>query len=112
MAELIIVAKLRADPGKEQELLQLLADAAAPTHDEEGCVFYAAHVSRDDPNQFVLVEGWASQNAYDAHVSTPYVAELIAGLERVGALKRDSGAYYALGLGDPRKGKLGALTEL
>jgi quinol monooxygenase YgiN len=107
MAQLIIVAKLRADPGKKAELQQLLTDAATPTHGEEGCLFYAAHVGRDDPNEFVLVEGWESQSAYDAHVSTPYVAELIAGLERVGALNRESRAYHALRLGDARKGTLG-----
>lgn len=49
------------------------------THGEEGCLTYALHRDKADPNRFVIVERWRSQEDLDAHFSQPHMA-VMAGL--------------------------------
>lgn len=44
--------------------------------EDEGCEMYDLFQSVDDPNQFVLVESWASQEALDAHGSSEAMKEM------------------------------------
>jgi quinol monooxygenase YgiN len=107
MTELVIVARLQAREGQEAALQQALTDAVDPTHAEDGCVVYALHASTEDPTRFVLIEGWATTEAYDAHVGKPYVADLIARLGQV-ALPPEVETFRPLSLGDAVKGNVGA----
>jgi quinol monooxygenase YgiN len=42
----------------------------AATRKEAGCIYYDVHVALSDPNCFVTVERWESQEALDAHLQT------------------------------------------
>jgi quinol monooxygenase YgiN len=44
--------------------------------EDEGCEMYDLFQSVDDPNAFVLVESWASQDALDAHGKSDAMAEM------------------------------------
>ena len=51
-----------------------LAELAAATRSEEGCLGYAAYESGAAPGLFVTVEEWRDQSDLDAHMSTPHLA--------------------------------------
>jgi quinol monooxygenase YgiN len=109
-AMITVVARLQAREGREAELRQAFGDATGPTHDEPGCIVYALHSSADDATRFLLVECWATKEAYDVHVQTPYVAALIARLNELVVLPLEVETYSPLNLGDGPKGKLGAVA--
>ncbi len=70
---LSVVATMRAKPGKEQELREVLEALIAPTRAEADCVTYALHQGAQDPAVFVFYENWTSQAALDAHLATPHL---------------------------------------
>lgn len=70
---LTVVATMRAKPGREQELQDVLESLIAPTRAEADCVTYALHRGTQDPSVFVFVEHWTDQAALDAHLATPHL---------------------------------------
>ena len=44
------------------------------TRAEPGCLFFDWSRSADDPNEWVLIEGFADEDAGAAHVQTPHFA--------------------------------------
>ncbi len=78
--QVTVVALIKLKPGAEETALAALRPVIDQTHQESGCVKYALHRSTVDPQQFVLVELWASQADLDAHFQKPYMGELLSGL--------------------------------
>jgi len=70
---LTVVATMRAKPGKEEELQEVLEALIAPTRAEADCVTYALHRGAQDPAVFIFVEHWTDQSALDAHLGTPHL---------------------------------------
>ena len=77
---LVVVAIATAQAGKEAELNSRLEGVATASWDEPGVVTYAVHDLRDHPGSFMMVEVYASQAAFDAHLETAHVKALIADL--------------------------------
>jgi quinol monooxygenase YgiN len=77
MAPLVVVAKLHALPGRQDEARAALQAVQVDTHRESGCLLYALHVDESDPAAFVMLEAWESDAALDEHLATPYVQDLI-----------------------------------
>lgn len=63
---------------KRDDALAALQDAQRQTHAEPGCRLFALHHDEADPAAFVMVEGWNSDNALDAHIATPHIQHLIS----------------------------------
>lgn len=106
MSEIVVVALMKAQPGKEDEVKEALGNLVEPSHDDPGCIFYALHQGSDDPSRFAFVERWASREDLQAHNGTAHVGAL---LERAGDLLAeapDIGIYDALPSGEERKGSL------
>ena len=76
MAEVVVVATMKAGEGNVDTVLEAIKEVAAETHAEEGCITYAVHQGAQDPNTVVLVERWRSQEDLDAHFRQAYVAAL------------------------------------
>lgn len=72
MEKFVLVGKMRAKPGCEQLLEDTLRKLAEGTYTEEGCLFYALHRDLKDPSLFVLIEGWASNDALEEHFKAPH----------------------------------------
>jgi quinol monooxygenase YgiN len=68
-----VIAEMTAHPGKEEELKRHLLVLVERTRQEEGCIQYDLHVSRDDPRQFVFVENWATAGALDRHSKSAHM---------------------------------------
>ena len=75
MAELTVVAKLRAAPGKGDALAALLVEQCGVVRaTEPGCLAYRLHRAIDDPDHFVFYEAYVDDAAFDAHRRSPHLA--------------------------------------
>ena len=82
-----VVGRLRAKPGKEDELATMMDELSRlATEHEPGMIQHAIFRSRSDPGAFTVVEVFADQAAFEAHSKTPHYPDLIP---RVGALIQD-----------------------
>jgi quinol monooxygenase YgiN len=76
----VVVAVATAKAGHEAELKSRLEGVATASWDEPGVVTYAVHDVIDQPGQFMMVEVYASDQAFDDHLATDHVKALIADL--------------------------------
>ncbi|MEH6375360.1 putative quinol monooxygenase [Streptomyces sp. KLMMK] len=67
---IFIVVKMTVRPEYTDKWLELVGDFTRATRDEPGNLFFEWSRSVDNPSQFVLVEGFASREAGDAHVNS------------------------------------------
>ncbi len=75
---LTVFAEIRANPGKEEAVREVLKGLVEPTRKEEGCVQYVLHVDNDDPGHFVFYENWTSMAHLQAHIATPHMQAFLA----------------------------------
>lgn len=74
----VVVAVATAKAGMEAELGSRLRGVAEASWEEPGVVTYAVHDIVDQPGQFMMVEVYASDQAFDDHLATAHVVALIA----------------------------------
>lgn len=79
-SNLVVVAEINAQPGKEAELRALLNGFVEPTRKEAGCLKYDLHEQIDQPGRFFFLEEWSSPEALAAHLQSPHIT---AALPRV-----------------------------
>ncbi len=106
MSEIVVVANLKANPGKEDDAREALSGLAETSQSDPGCIFYALHQGNQDRSRFVTVERWESQADLDAHMATDHIAAVLARAEELLAEAPDIVVLDALTLGDPAKGSL------
>jgi quinol monooxygenase YgiN len=75
MARLTVIAILRAQAGKENELHDHLDKLVGLTRQEGGCINYDLHRLQDDPSVFVMHENWTDKTELDKHLQMPYMRE-------------------------------------
>jgi quinol monooxygenase YgiN len=76
MANVTVVATLRAAAGKADALEALLIEQAAVIRKTEpGCVLYRVHRATGDPDAFLFYEIYADDAAFDAHRASPHLAQ-------------------------------------
>ena len=109
MSEIVGVVHVRAAEGRADEVVAAFTTCIEKTHEEEGCLAYALHRDTADPNHFVLVERWRSQEDLDAHMTQPYVADLFAAAGAPGVLAAapELALLAPMGVGTAAKGSLG-----
>lgn len=71
-----VIAKIRVKKGKAEELVQLLKDILPSVKKEAGTLYYTVNRDRSDPNLVIVVEKYKDDAAFQAHSSTPYLAQL------------------------------------
>ncbi|MEJ8277479.1 putative quinol monooxygenase [Pseudonocardia spirodelae] len=74
---LTVIARMRAKPGKEEELKAELEKLIEPTTKEDGYVNYDLHQGWDDPAVFFFYENWESEAKLDAHLQTPHLTRFV-----------------------------------
>jgi quinol monooxygenase YgiN len=78
-----VIARLSAQDGKEAELEQLMAELAKTVlSQEEGCSLYLL-CKGQEPGQYVMIERYASQEAFTAHARSAHFRDA---LPKLGAL--------------------------
>ena len=78
--EIVVVARVRAIEGRQQEAEKAFREVIAPTHAEEGCLRYGLHQGVEDRQTFMMIERWASREALETHLHTRHVQKLFAAL--------------------------------
>ena len=76
MANVTVVATLRAARGKADALAALLVEQAGVIRKTEpGCIVYRVHRSTSDPDAFLFYEIYADDAAFAAHRASPHLAQ-------------------------------------
>lgn len=70
-----MVALLTAQDGKGGEVLAAWPDLSKQVHAEDGCLGYDLHRVAGKPDEFVVLEQWASVGALAAHGKSPHMRE-------------------------------------
>ena len=73
---IILTAMVKAKPGQEDAVKEVLVALVEPTRMEPDCLCYNLHQSKSDKTQFMFYEQWASKAAIDAHGKTPHMKAL------------------------------------
>ena len=83
---IFIVVKFPVRPEHVDDWLTIIEPLTAAVRDEPGNLFYEWSRSVDDPNQFVLLEGFRDADAGAAHVQSEHfltgIAQLASYVER------------------------------
>jgi quinol monooxygenase YgiN len=106
MAEVVVIASLTAEPGKEREAEEALRAIIEPSHAEDGCLLYALHRGTDDPRRLSFVERWSSREQLNAHLGSPHMQEGLARLGELFGQNIDIVFYEPIPAGDAAKGSL------
>ncbi|GAA0621599.1 antibiotic biosynthesis monooxygenase [Kribbella sandramycini] len=69
---IFITAKFRVKPEYAETWPAITADFTAATRAEPGCLWYDWSRSLEDPNEYVLVEAFADDDAAVAHVTSEH----------------------------------------
>jgi quinol monooxygenase YgiN len=75
-AEIILTAMVKAKPGQEEAVREVLVALVEPTRKEPGCLCYNLHQFKSDKTQFMFYEQWASKEALDSHGKTHHMKAL------------------------------------
>ncbi|MFW0983999.1 putative quinol monooxygenase [Vibrio parahaemolyticus] len=76
-----LVAEVKAYLDSKDQVVNLLAGLLEPTRQEEGCCQYELYLDEKVDGLFMFQEIWASQEALDKHLQSPYMAAFLETLE-------------------------------
>jgi quinol monooxygenase YgiN len=79
-AQVSVVARFLARPGKEEQVKRTLLDMIAPTRQEEANVSYDLYQAKDRPALFIMEENWRSQEGLARHWQTRHFQAMDATL--------------------------------
>lgn len=73
-----VIARISSKAEATAQVRQVLQELVGPSRKESGCVSYELFEEVESPPDFITVEQWADERAFDAHMATPHVAQAIA----------------------------------
>lgn len=73
-----LFGKMRAQPGRRDDLIAHLLRAASLLHDLDGCYLYVINSDPDDPDGIWVNEVWRSQADHQASLQHAAIVELIS----------------------------------
>ena len=76
---LAVIARFQVQSGHVHTVIDLLNQAAVPSLLEPGCHLYAANQDLSDPNLIVMYEQYDDADAFQRHLDSPHVQDLVAG---------------------------------
>lgn len=75
--EVAVIAQFTAKEEKENELRAALHRAIGLGLHEPGCRRLILYQCEDDPKIFTVIEKFADQKAFEAHLAAPYTVDLL-----------------------------------
>lgn len=70
---LVIIARIEANAGKESQVRTALSNLIEPTLKEAGCIQYDLHQDNDNPALFLFYEVWESRELWQDHLKSPHI---------------------------------------
>jgi quinol monooxygenase YgiN len=77
---LVLVVRLTALGGKEDELASALRELAGASRQEPGCEQYIPTQDPENPRSFLLYEQYVDKDALDAHAASEHFQQIAVGL--------------------------------
>ena len=74
-----IIARFQVKPGHVDEVIDLLRQASTPSLAEPGCHMYIANQDLADPNLIVMYEQYDDAAAFQQHLDSDYIKDIVAG---------------------------------
>jgi quinol monooxygenase YgiN len=74
---IVVVGRVSTDAERREELVRVGEALVAGSRQDPGCIRYGMFAATDDPNSFVFVEEWESQELLSAHFRTQHVADFM-----------------------------------
>jgi quinol monooxygenase YgiN len=75
----VLVVRMRAQEGQEDEAVAVMRELAEATRQEPGCIHYIPVQSNDDRREFMFYEQYTDEAALDAHAASEHFQRLAAG---------------------------------
>lgn len=76
-----VTCKVHAKPEHRDEVRRILEECVAVSRREPGCLYYDLYQLRDRPDTFLLIDGWASDEAVASHLAEPDIIRIMTDLE-------------------------------
>lgn len=73
---MILVARLKAKPGKSELMAEKLTKMVSHVKGEEGALAYTLHQSQKDPCEFMIYEKYTDKEALEYHGQTNHFKSL------------------------------------
>ncbi|HKN39827.1 MAG TPA: putative quinol monooxygenase [Acidimicrobiia bacterium] len=80
---ILIVLKIQIRPDRRDVWLERIAKYTAAVREEPGSLSFDVYESVESPNEFSIVEGFASKAAGDAHVQTDHFKDFLVWFPQV-----------------------------
>jgi quinol monooxygenase YgiN len=90
---LVLVVRMRAQEGKEDEAAGVMKQLAEATRQEPGCIYYIPVQSNEDPRDFMFYEQYRDEAALAEHGASEHFQRLAAG-QLFGLLESRERAFY------------------
>ena len=74
---IVTVGRVKTDPQRREELVRAGQAVARASREENGCIEYRVYQDTENPDEFVFVEEWESDDALKRHFATGHVAEFM-----------------------------------
>lgn len=91
-----VIAKVKARPGKVNELQSVLSSLVEPTRKEPGCLSYELLQNKEDPTDFTFIEEWQNNAALESHFATKHFKDALTHLPSLVAAEPDIRRYHAV----------------
>ena len=82
-SKVTVVARIKAKPGQEDTVREVLLALIPPTTREKGCITYDLHQSADDKALFMFYENWCSREELDEHLGTPHLQAFLGKVDEL-----------------------------
>jgi quinol monooxygenase YgiN len=92
-----IVAHITARAGEEKNVREKLARLIEPTRSEPGCRTYELFVNKEKPEDYMFVEEYDDDAAFDAHMSSKHVTTAVPEIVPLLASPPDVRRYVKIG---------------
>jgi quinol monooxygenase YgiN len=83
MSPLTVIATVKARPGKEAIVSEVLLALIPVTRMEPGCINYDLHVAAGEPGHFMFHETWTSRQHLEDHLARPHLTAFAARVEEL-----------------------------
>ena len=84
---IVNIVRVTANPGKEQQLRDVILSSAGRALASPGNRGFSLHVSNDDPAEFLIVEHWDSRAQHQEHEHDPAMPQMMKAIEEGNLIK-------------------------
>lgn len=72
-----VIARVRARPAEESRVRTEFEALVSPTRAEPGCIRYELFVNRENPCDFLFVQEYEDDAAFEAHLESAHVKKML-----------------------------------